>query len=66
MDLSDSEHGQLTGCCEQDIVPSGSIKGWEILRQLSEYLLFKDSVAYGYACGTACIKTNMVCSFTCK
>jgi hypothetical protein len=44
MDLFDSGQSQLTGSYERDILLSGSIKGGEILYQLSEYRLLKDSV----------------------
>jgi hypothetical protein len=45
MYLSDSGQSQLTSCYEPGILPFGSIKGGEILYQLSEYRLLKDSVA---------------------
>jgi hypothetical protein len=39
LDTSDSEQGQVVGCCEHGNEHSDSIKGEELVDQLSDYQL---------------------------
>jgi hypothetical protein len=41
LDASDAGQGPAAGFCEHGNEPSGSIKGWEFLDQLSNYKLLK-------------------------
>jgi hypothetical protein len=49
LDASGVEQGNVAGSCEHDNEPSGSIKGGQLLDQLSDcWLLKKDSAPWSY------------------
>jgi hypothetical protein len=47
LNLSDSGHKKVAGCCEHVTEPLGSIKCREFLDQLSEYYVLKKNSFYG-------------------
>jgi hypothetical protein len=47
MDLTGSGYGPIAGFCEHGNEPSGYIKGWELLDQLSDCEVLKEEPATG-------------------